>query len=219
LSLIGVSVLTSIAAQVAFAALDPITYTRLWVAAHVAIWSFTVLALTEVCTRSLEPYEEFGRIGHKIIQGVLIATGSVIAGWLLLAPRGWAPRFFDFFQSQAYLVQSSLALLGVSIWIFVSWARLRLGPNARLAMTAITVFCIGEAVQGSGVTAEWPSMAAYIGIGWTTLCWGAIAVLWVRQPAEAAADLRQSLDQVTARSAMSELESTNSGLAGIVRRG
>jgi hypothetical protein len=86
-------------------------------------------------------------------------------------------------------------------------------------MTAITVFCIGEAVQGSGVTAEWPSMAAYIGIGWTTLCWGAIAVLWVRQPAEAAADLRQSLDQVTARSAMSELESTNSGLAGIVRRG
>ncbi len=219
LALICVTVLTSIAAQVASAALDPVLYSRLWVAAYVAIWSFTALALTEVCTKSFEPYEEFGRIGQKIIQGVLIATGIMIASWLLLAPRGWASRFLDFFQSEAYLVQSSLALLGVSVWMFVSWARLRLGPNARLAMTAITVFCAGEALLGSGISAEWPSMAFYIGIGWTTLCWGAIAVLWVRQPAEAAVKLRQSSDQVAAQSAVSDLETTNAGLAGIVRRG
>ena len=192
------------------------SYAQFWVAAHGVIWALTALAITEACVRSLEPYEHFGRIGRRIINIVLFSTGLLLVAWLLIIPVAFASRFT---QSQGYLVQGSLALLGLSIWGFANWAQLKLPFNSRLAMTAITVFCLGETLLGSGVPAKWPSLAFYIGIFWTTVCWGALAIRWAHRPEEVIAGPRRPLDDVAAASILAGMESTNSGLAQVVRRG
>jgi hypothetical protein len=76
---------------------------------------------------------------------------------------------------------------------------------------------LGETALGSGVPARWPSLAFYVGIAWTTLCWGALALLWSHRPEEVVAQ-REPLDDERVKSILSGLESTNRGLAGIVRR-
>jgi hypothetical protein len=193
-------------------------YARFWLVAYVAVWSLTALALTEACTRSLERYQRFGQIGRRIIHSVLILSGAISGGWFFIAPQELVSEFFQFFQTQGYIAQGSLAVLGLSIWCFASWAHLKLPVNSRRGMRILTIFCVGETALGVGVGVEWPSVAFYIGIAWTTICWVTLAALWQRQTDESWVD-SSSLDQEQAASVLAEMEETNRGLAGALRRG
>ena len=193
------------------------TYSRFWLVAYVAVWSLTALALTEACTRSLEPFERFGRIGQRIINGVFCLSGLIIGGWFLAAPQNLVGQFFSFFQTQGYLAQGSLALMGLSIWTFSRIAGLKLPKSSSRSMIALTTFCCGETLLGSGLSAEWPSWAFYVGIAWTTCCWGALAILWV--PQIDAKRVTTPPDPSKVASVLADLEDTNRGLAGLLRRG
>jgi hypothetical protein len=195
------------------------SYAFFWVAAYVWSWSFTALALTEACTRSLQSYPRFAQVGHRIAQTVLTATGLLIAGWLLFAPRSWAPHFLLFLQAQGHLVHASLAVLGLSVIIFAKWSRLRLRTNASRTMTILTVFCIGEAILGSGVSAAWPSMAFYLGIVWASTCWSTLAATWSASEAAVAADDRCADEIISVAPELAQMESTNNRLTDLLRRG
>ena len=194
-------------------------YSTFWVSACVASWSLAALALTEVSTRSIESYERFSAIGNRVIQTVLVASGLVILGSLFVAPASWNEQFLQYFQAQGYLVQGSLALLGLSVLTFVWAAGLKLHVNARSAMKAITVFCAGEAVLGAGISAEWPSTAFYVGISWSTVCWGSLALVWKNRPESANVGPRRPLDEKAAASMLANMESASRGLTGMIRRG
>ena len=218
LLLIAATTFTILLGNLASVELSIRSYARFWLVAYVAVWSLTALALTEACTRSLERYEHFGRIGRRIINTVLCLGGASIGGWLLVAPQELVAHFFRFFQTQGYFAHGSLVVLGLSIWIFSRWARLKLPVNSRRSMMTLTVFCLGETALGAGVTAEWPSMSFYLGIAWTTICWVVLAALWVRRPQESEIG-DQALDAAQAAAVLAEMESTNRGLAGVFRRG
>jgi hypothetical protein len=202
-----------------YKALAPIPYSRFWVAGFVVGWSVTALALTEVGARSFEPYQRFAKLGHAIVQGVLAGSGILILGSLFIAPRAWTMRFYEFFQTQGYLVQGSLALLGFSVLAFAWLVGLKLRPDARLVVKVITVFCTGEAALGSGVSGAWPSASFYLGILWSTACWTTFAWLWARRPVEAHVGPRPPLDEEEAAAILNQMKARNSGLADMIRRG
>ena len=218
LFLVGATVSTILLGNWAASAWSMKAYSRFWVVAYVVVWSLTALALTEACTRSLERYPHFGRIGRKIINAALMLSGAAIGGWFLVAPQNLVSQFYQFLQAQGYIAQGSLALLGLSIWCFASWAQLKLPVNSRRGMRILTIFCIGETALGVGVGAGLPAWAMYAGVAWTTTCWAALAILWQRQPDESWIDSSQ-LDREQAASVLAEMEKTNRGLAGVLRRG
>jgi hypothetical protein len=212
--------------NILYRVLAPIPYSRFWVAGFVIGWSLTGLALTEVCTRSFESHPHFAKIAHRIIQTVFGVSGLAVLGSLVVGPGAWVRQFYDFFQAQGYLVQGSLATLGFSILLFAWIVGLKLRPDARLVVKVITIFCAGEAILGSGISAAWPStrvpwpsFAYYVGVGWSTACWATFAWLWARRPVEKETGPRIAMDERSAANLLDQLESTNSRLADVIRRG
>ncbi|MEZ5395985.1 MAG: hypothetical protein R2724_24670 [Bryobacterales bacterium] len=213
------SVLIVIATVVLAKTLPSRTYANVWVAGFILSWSLMALALTEASVTSLQRFPKFGQVASMIVRTILVVTGLLIVGLLFFAPAPWTSGFFRFLQAQGHLVQSSMALLGVSMLGFTRWARLRMSGNGKLIVTVLTIFCIGEALMASGVIASLTPWMFYAGIAWSTRCWGALAWMWSSAPEPAERPLPPTGGAWGAREDLEQMRSTNDHLSDLLRRG
>ena len=205
------------AGNVGYGLLSTSNYARLWLTNYLAICSLVALALTEACTLSLERYDRFGEVGRRIIRAILIASSLMIFAALFVLPSATAKSFWSYLQAQAYLIQGSLALLGLSVLAFARWARLRLSRNARMTIVVLTLLCAVDGLLGSGISGSWGSFSFTFGILWSAGCWLYLALRWSPQP-EPAPVANPAADRAMIAPELARMAALNRGLVELVRR-